>query len=353
MGHPRIENHTPFEFSPLFLADTEGQPLFVPLLKATYSIGEDQTLEIAQEQQPVSIGGEYWGPPATSSCKLAPEGVVLKPSTDVVLIGFAYPAQLGDTETTVGIQVGPIRKLARVIGDRFWSRSAGIVSMSAPEPFEKMPLLWERSFGGWDRCAEDPREHRCEARNPVGCGFRTRWCDQEQSVRVPNIERPDQRIHNFDDRPAPIGFGFLGPNWQPRLALAGTYDEAWVQSRMPLLPQDFDPAFFNAAPEDQIVPGYLSGDEQVVVIGAAPEGRLAFQLPGIGSPRFDVELRGAGIRTLTPALDTVVVDAEARTVSLLWRAELPVADVPSDVVSAHIALPGHAGIDVPHGALTA
>ena len=67
MGHPRIHNHTSFEFAPPFLADTEGQPLFVPLIKATYSIGDDYMLPLAEEQQPIAIGGEFWGAPESSS----------------------------------------------------------------------------------------------------------------------------------------------------------------------------------------------------------------------------------------------------------------------------------------------
>ena len=118
MSHPQIHNHTPFEFAPLFLTDTEGQPLFVPLLKATYSIGDDGVLRLAEEQKPVAIGGEYWGAPESTSYKLAPEGVVLKPATDEVLLGYAYPARLGDT-VGCGRLPGSIRKLVRVSGDRY------------------------------------------------------------------------------------------------------------------------------------------------------------------------------------------------------------------------------------------
>jgi hypothetical protein len=342
MGHPKVHNHTQFEFAPMFLADVDGQPLFVPLLKASYSIGEDQILRVAEEQQPIAIGGEFWGPPETSSYKLEPEGVIVKPATDVVLIGNAYPERAGDTETTVGLRVGPIRKLVRVIGDRYWTKVAGMVSMSSPAPFEKMPLRWERAYGGWDRSAKHPQDHRCETRNPVGTGFRLGWNDQESSVRLPNLEHPSQRIQRFDDRPQPVGFGFLGAHWQPRAALAGTYDERWVKSRMPLLPDDFDPAFLNAAPPDQIAKGYLQGDEEVVLINVSPHGRLAFNLPGGGAPRLDVEVRGAGSRSLSTVLDTVIVDAESLRVSLLWRGSMPVADVPTDVVAVHIASSAHA-----------
>jgi hypothetical protein len=339
MGHPKVHNRTPFEFAPLFLSDTEGQPLFVGLLKASFRIEPDGQLQIAEPQAPVCIGGEFWGPPESSSYKLEPEGIPSKLATDVVLLGHAYPERAGDLEVLAGMCVGSVRKLARVVGDRHWVRVAGVTTLTSPQPFDRMPLLWERAFGGWDRSSEDPREHRCEPRNPIGTGFRVRWNDAESSVALPNIEHPDQPVRHFDDRPEPVGFGFVAANWQPRAALAGTYDEAWVKSRMPRFPQDFNPQFWNGAPRDQIVPGYLQGHEPVVLLNVSPRGRVAFNLPGAGAPRMDVELRGKGAQALMPVLDTVIINSDTHEVSLVWRASIPVADVPTDVVSVQIEWP--------------
>jgi hypothetical protein len=337
MGHPKVINHTAFEFAPLFLADANGRPLFVPLLKASFVIAEDGRLRVAAKQPAISIGGEPWGPPDISSYRLEPEGVVAKPATDIVLNGHAHPPGGNAVETTVGLRVGDLRKTVRVIGDRVWSKRAGITVMGSPKPFSRMPLKWERAFGGWDRSAADPQEHRCEARNPVGLGFRNRWNDKEPRVALPNLEHPDHPIRNFDDRPPPAGFGFVSANWQPRLALAGTYDETWLKTRMPLLPTDFDPRFLNAAPVDQVVQGYLQGHEEVSLINASPRGTLNFQLPGKGvPPRFEVTLRDSGPMALQPVLDTLIIDTDAHTVSVLWKAAVPVLDVPNDVVSMEV-----------------
>lgn len=341
MSHPRIHNLTPFEFAPLFLADAEGQPLFVPLLKATLAIGPDGRLRLPPKQPPVHIGGQWWGPPETSSFKFEPEGVTVKPATDVVLVGHAYPAKAGDTETLVGLRVGPMRKLVRVVGDRWWVKRAGLISKTAPQPFDKIPLQWERAFGGWDRHAPDPAEHRCETRNPVGAGFRVRWWDEEPRVALPNLEDPDEAIAAFDDRPRPVGFGFLSAPWQPRAALAGTYDAAWMKGRMPLLPTDFDPRFLNAAPLDQIVQGYLQGHEDVSIVNASPHGALHFALPGQGlPPTFEVSLRSGGTHALRPVMDTLLIDTESHMVSMLWRAALPVADVPGDIAAVRVSWEG-------------
>jgi hypothetical protein len=83
----------------------------------------------------------------------------------------------------------------------------------------------------------------------------------------------------------PAGFGFIAGDWQPRLALAGTYDEAWTKKRAPLLPKDFDRRFFNAATPGLVTADYLAGNEKVLVLGATAEGRWEFRLPGIEAPR--------------------------------------------------------------------
>ena len=50
MGHPVIENQTPFAFEPVFLVDEDGRPLLVPVLKATFSILDDGKLVLAEKQ---------------------------------------------------------------------------------------------------------------------------------------------------------------------------------------------------------------------------------------------------------------------------------------------------------------
>src|SRR5690349_13744298 len=60
MGHPEIENQTPFAFAPVFLADEEGRPQLVTIVKATYAITDDG-LVLAEEQAPVNVAGEPWG----------------------------------------------------------------------------------------------------------------------------------------------------------------------------------------------------------------------------------------------------------------------------------------------------
>src|SRR5215813_5049253 len=103
MSHPVVENKTPFVIEPLFLADEDGRPLVVFVVKATYRIRGGARLSLAEEQTPINIEGEYWGNPEESSYKYEPETAFVKMATDIVLIGHAYASQPGVTAVNVSL----------------------------------------------------------------------------------------------------------------------------------------------------------------------------------------------------------------------------------------------------------
>ena len=338
MAHPVVENQTRSAFEPLFLADEEGRPLLVPVVKATYDIFPQSPLTPAEEQVPVNAPGEHWGNPETSSYKYEPETAFTKPGTDIVLIGHAYPAEKGDRQVDVAFRVGQVEKTVRVFGDRYWIKKLGLTIMSKPEPLEPLPLIYERAFGGWDSAEPDPMTSKFEPRNPAGVGFlRTEF---EEGMRLPNIEDPKRSLKHYGDTPPPAGFGFTSPHWQPRAKLAGTYDEAWQKTRAPLLPTDFDPRFFNAASPGLIAAEYLTGNEAVVVENASPGGRMSFHLPGAGPPKIRVQLRGREDELLETNLDTVIVNTDENLLLMLWRTNLVLRNGPHDVVAIEITAEG-------------
>jgi len=336
MPHPEVDNQTPFAFEPLFVADEDGRPIVAPILKATYEIGEGGALELADEQLPVDFAGSPWGEPGESSYRYEPETAFVKPATDVALVGSAYAPRRNTTQLDVLIQVGPISQIARVTGERRWEKRFIGTRASDPEPFETMPLTWERAFGGFDPAPKDLEKPDFEPRNPVGCGYRAKRAAFEEGAPLPNLERPDDPMTGFRSRPEPIGFGFTAPNWEPRSRFAGTYDERWQKQRSPLLPLDFDRRFFSAAAPGLTAPGFLRGDEDVLVVNASPEGRLHFALPGLAPPEFRLDIRIGEPVLLTGTLDTVIVDLEVRKLILLWRAFTTLREGPLDVSSLEV-----------------
>jgi len=342
MGDPSVDNATSFAFEPLFLADEEGRPLLVPLIKATYDLTR-AGLVLAPEQAPPELGGSPYGDPETSSYRYEPECAFVKPATDVVLVGSACAPKAGVSELLVAFQVGPLKKGVRVLGDRAFYKAMASVTMTRAAPFEKIPLQWERAFGGWDRSHPDPAKHAFEPRNPVGVGFRGGGGRFEEGLRAPNLEDPARPFKGWGDRPEPAGFGFVSPSWHPRTRFAGTYDAAWERDRSPLLPRDFDRRFLNAASAGLVAPGYLRGDEQVVVAGVAPEGGYAFRLPGGEPPEVLVARADVPDVVVPTALDTLVVDTDLLKVFMLWRGLMPLRREPGEVTGLHLRAGGSPG----------
>ena len=208
MGQPEIVNDTPFAFESLFMADEDGRPLLVPLLKATYELAEGG-LVLAEDQVAVDPAGVPYGDPAETSYRYEPECSLPKLATDVVLVGSAVAPKTGTRELLVAFQVGPLKKGVRVLGDRAFFKGAVGVSMSNPVPFERIPLRWERAFGGWDRSHAEEKKHTFEPRNPVGVGHRTSSSRFEEGLLCPNLEEPTRPFKGWGDHPPPAGFGFL------------------------------------------------------------------------------------------------------------------------------------------------
>lgn len=338
MTQPNPENETAFEFEPLFLADEEMRPLFVPLIKATYVIEDANTLIFNPDVQlPVSMAGEHWGDPETTSYKYEPEVAFAKPLTDVVLIADAVSRKGPVTSLDVEFGIGKLKKKVSVFGDRRWQETTFGWKPTKPKSFETMPLIYERAFGGYVPGTFDTEKPLAEPRNVMGVGYKCFKGDSKKSVRVlPNLENPKQLIKMPSDSPDPAGFGFTMPNWKPRVDFAGTYDKAWQKNRMPLLPKDFDRRYFNAAPTDQILPKRLNGDERIRVKNASPMGWLDFNLPGIVPPVCEVKLISGKTEALQTELDTVIVNTLDNVVILLWRQHLVLRTGVDDVVSIKV-----------------
>ncbi|WNG13775.1 DUF2169 domain-containing protein [Cystobacter fuscus] len=339
MGQFTTENETPFAVEVLALSDEEMRPILTVVVKATYSLVEGAP-RLAKTQMPVNVAGEFRGVPETSSYKFEPECAFIKPATDVVLTGHAHTPMSKVSEVLVDLRVGALRKTVRVLGERTWFKSVGQVLMTKPLPFEKIPLSYERAFGGWDKTDKDPDKHRYEPRNPVGVGFRASARHFEEGLRLPNLEEPEQPLRSFGQVVPPAGFGFVSPHWQPRAAFGGTYDKNWDMTRKPLLPKDFDRRFFNAASTGLVAAGYLRGDEPVLVDNASPRGRLSFRLPGQPAPR--VTITQAGAKDVTPdmRLDTVILDTDEDHLLILWRGHLALPGTLHDVRSIAIHAEG-------------
>ena len=311
----QVKNETPFKVMLLPLQDRDGIDTAYAIIKGTFTIGA--RFGIAEEQLPVVLADVHYDEPATSSVRAPSDFCLEKPSTDVLLIGSAWaPRGQATWQMDVSMKVGPSAKTLRVFADRVWNESG--TAMSWLTPFERMPLVWERAFGGRDETPNGPAIH---AHNPVGAGFRARdGFKPLRDLRLPNVEDPTALIQSWKDSPLPAGFAAVAPHWEPRRSYGGTYDAPWQAQRAPYLPRDFDARFFQLAPPGLTLPNRLEGGEPVELYGVTPDGALRFFLP---TARIVAAFRVGGETIERPAdLDTVLIEPDESRLSMTWRASL-------------------------------
>jgi hypothetical protein len=245
--------------------------------------------------------------------------------------------------------------------------------LTAPLPITSLPLRYEYAYGGENKVlvtdpaarrvdkkyrlpgrvpqpapaptsANDTQEaiaHSVDEQNAVGRGFAESWylhATKPSRIPAPQIEATDEPMARFGEASTPQGYGVVGRAWKPRLRLAGTYDQQWLEQRHPYLPADFDFAYWNGAPRDQQVTPHLSGDEMVTLINLCPpfagtvrdasgNTSLSFTLPG-HLPFVLVRFEDGRIGELAARLDTLIIDTvpdaskpdKKISVVCVWRA---------------------------------
>lgn len=310
-----VVNRTPYTCERVILFDRNGAETLLVAIKALYNFAQDTT-RLANEQEPITVADEYYGEPGFSSVRLTSDLLPPKKSTDILLTGHAIAPKAGVKALEIGVRVGDIMQKAVVFGER-----RGFGELGSPRPFEQIPLVWENAFGGSDKTPEDESDHGHNSSNPVGRGFFAKKSKiPADEILLPNIEHATERLRSPGDAPTPVGFSPLAPSWSPRLEFAGTYDEAWINERAPLLPDDFDDQFLQTASRPLVAPDYLQGNELCALLGVVPEGKISFPLQTM-RPFLRTRFAKSGIRS-TPNLETVHIDADARTVSLLWKSAI-------------------------------
>lgn len=301
--------------------DKYGHEYLACVLKVTFAVGPAGNVEpVSEGAAEVDLVDTYNGDdPARSSIRRPSQLFEAKPGTDVILLGSAHPPLRGNaTHVDVSLRFGSVQKTVRAHGLRVWTRGTfGGVAPGPARPIrEPVPLIYELAWGGMD--LSDPARPLGEPRNYVGRGV-TRAPDSLVGQPAAQLEYPHHHVGGRDNVPA--SFGAIHRHWQPRASFAGTHDEVWMQTKMPLPPDDFDPRFHVCVPLDQWSPVPLRSDEPCEIHGATPDGLWRFQLPRV-VPGISSTVEGR-VRDHRTHLDTVLIDADALRVELTWRAAVP------------------------------
>lgn len=279
---------------------TRGGKLHVScILKCTLQFVPGEAMKLTQPQEIVLADTPASDAPS-SSIFAASESVPFLPRVDILLTGHAC-APLGQTVPSHSVHLAVHRdggwllnKTLHVYGDR---------TDTDMHPFERMPLVYERAYGGSGY-----------APNPHGTGV-------EPGTPYPNIVHPL-------DAAAVAGFGPLSQDMRLARLVPSAHPRV-IDDQVFELPSGFEEAYFQAAPSDQLVDS-LEGNEWIELNGMnAEHQRLVSRLPGI---RAIAKVYGIypekpdGVRTITLRPDMLVIDADAQLCSIVFRAVIGIRD---------------------------
>ncbi len=318
----KLENATPYPANFTLTFDKAGHEQIVLVTKGTFALPADPRAPtlVAPAQLPLTEADLFGPDPGQDAVLFENDFAAHKPLCDVLCSAQAHaPGGAPVTELGVGIRLGGWAKRFTVHGPRIWLRGAAGYHPSAKRAFVTQPISYDQAYGGVDPAADNPALAAMFQRNPAGLGYYPGAQDREGLPLAQTAEDGIDAV-NPDSDYTPMAFGPVGRNWLPRRSFAGTYDDPWLEWRLPFLPQDFDERYFQAAATDQQIP-YPQGGEVVQMINLAPQSQITGQIPRL---HIVVQfLRKSGRVTQRIAdLDTVLLLPEQALMCLTWRTHI-------------------------------
>ncbi len=302
----------------------DGRELLIVAVKATFTIprnGEEASL--AEQQTPLTEADEFTGEPGLSAPLYETDYAQRKPYCDVLLNGSAYapqgkPANL----VTVSLQFGKMQKSFNVVGNRVWDRFMLNTSPSLPVKFVSKHISYDVAYGGVDTDKKDPEKQKTYMKNPIGVGYYPISKGKDLIGKpLPNTEEIGKSIKSTKGKYIPVSFGPIGRNFESRIPFAGTYDQNWLDTKVPFWPDDFDYRYFQSAPVDQQI-NYPKGGEQVVLKNLTEDGFKTFILPKVSMPVIFIPYRGKD-KQVEGLIDTVFIEPDQKRFMITWRVSYP------------------------------
>ncbi|WP_367395412.1 DUF2169 domain-containing protein [Pantoea sp. Ep11b] len=283
-------------------------------------------LVFCEDQGELVEQDSYFVEQGRSSVRFESDLAPYKPRMDVVINATAWaPEDKPVKSFTAGVQLGDFTRLIKINGPREWRKMIATWQLSESQPITSLDLRYEYALGGL--YSLEGEKIIASPVNSVGMG----WYPPEvlknlkaQRLTAPQIEWPTQPVQKIDQQSSPAGFGFFGRGWQGRIELAGRYDEKWRKDRHPLLPQDFNFAYWNGAhplmqfplPEPlKSVPVTL---RYFISSREIENQQIYLQVPVESLFVFITTEKGAGVAK-DMVLDTLVIDLDERKVHCSYR----------------------------------
>lgn len=338
--------------------DGNGQPVLSVLTKRRYRIerGRVDAGEDAPLTDEVIIAND-----APELLLADSDLYAFKPTTDVVVLGSAYPPHACN-EFEVSVRVGKAAKRVTVLGERHVLKGG---AFTAPRSVEPIELSYAWAFGGEDAGYLQREGHPMQSihadldrpeilasnpfaypRNPCGKGFTMgapSGSDVERDDLLPRFEDPDDRLTPgrrsagvdflWSELPVPAGLGWFGLLWFPRCVFFGIVPDM----PSPHLAREVKGGVIDLAtlargvrfvtPDSRSTCGaspglsvpWLTGGETLVLDNlSAGSPTLELTIPR-GPVRMRADGRNGKLADTQPVLSTVIVEPDEAALTLVWR----------------------------------
>ena len=247
-----------------------------------------------------------------------------KQGTDLLVLGrIRTPLGRPATQQEVGLRCGQLALRTLAFGDRHWDKSWGKLKMTPPQRFVEPPLANELAFGGTALFEGQALAH---AVNPHGRGF---YATKEgaEGQPLPNLERPEQLIRGWEDRPVPACW--YRPQGPMELAMGG--DPAAMPGRVAM-------GMFNQAVPDLVASSGQLGDK-ILLTGFSAEGPCELPMPPQAGPAGRGQV--GEFRSLIPSrLSTVVLMPDSRVVVATYLCVFRYLMKPREARTMELVWPG-------------
>jgi hypothetical protein len=302
-----IVSLSPFRTGSLLWQPRTDRWTLTIVCKATYALEPGES-GLCAEQEDVNEHENHWDDDPRRSLYAPSDLAPFKARADVMLVGHAFAPPSDPVRSLVArMKVGELDKAIEVFGPRVWTREG---ELREGTRWVKMPLRYERAAGGpatW---------------NPVGVSAESPL-DPYGQRPLPNLQRPGLTVTQPSDILGPVGFGPIASSWQLRRNQLGRHKDSWTERSLSTTPleEDFDGAYFQAAPPDQQVDG-IKDDESLTLEHLHPEHPLLHtRLSGV-HPRVFVETGDAAPWDLVMTADTLWIDTDRSICTLTWRGQI-------------------------------
>ncbi len=320
----------------------DGQPIVSVIGKQTYDIAPD-ACRVSENPVPLVDQDQFADPenPNYSEALAESDFAFFKPFTDVIVTGRACaPRGKRAYHLDCSVRAGPLAKTVRVYGDRrIESRALRGIAFSDPEPFESKPIGYAYAYGGV--AVNKQGTFYSYPPNPIGRGFAIKGgVDDVEKIPAPSQEDPAKPftaeeliVSKFDEwssAPVPASLGWTRRNFYPRYTYAGVLPEYLDAAQESLrIAREKHPQFSSLSltkmdfrmyqgASDGLWGTQLLGNEAVRLIYLDPEWPdLRFALPA-DPPLLTLDT-GDGPVELEPFLQTVIINMNNRTLSMVWR----------------------------------